>query len=156
MCPLYRGGGGSGGGPSCGHSAGNCWKTNQNHLISPLLLSSSQIEFEVFHLLFHLCLFPETTWNYLESSTLPNWCSKILFFSVFVWIWRRLISSTVIIWSQLIVFTNGPTSTHKHTVFFASPVIAPDFWKFLNYSDLKCTTDQKMKACDRNTRGFDI
>lgn len=55
-----------GGAPSCGQSAGEGWKTNPNHLISPLLLSSSQIDFEVFHL-FLICLFslelPGITWN---------------------------------------------------------------------------------------------
>lgn len=71
-----RGGGGGGAGP----------QTNQNHLISPQSFSLSftpslshplspspcQIEFEVFHLLFHLSAFPGTTWNYLEPGRLAN------------------------------------------------------------------------------------
>lgn len=57
--------------PSCGHRAAERWKTNQNHLISPLLLSSSQIDFEFFHL-FLICLFflepPGITWNQALSQ----------------------------------------------------------------------------------------
>lgn len=73
-----------GGAPSCGHSAGEGWKTNQNHLISPLLLSSSQIDFEAFHL-FLICLssleLPGITWNQALSQL--DAASFILFRSLF-------------------------------------------------------------------------
>lgn len=52
-------------------------ETNQNHLISPQSLSPCQIEFEVFHLLFHLSAFPGTTWNYLEPSRLTTWWRSV-------------------------------------------------------------------------------